>query len=835
MRIKAKSVMMLSLAATMCGATALLLPKAQENKAVAAVPTGVFEIAEGAGVRYRAAEGKAEGLRFIVKMSPDVKDEIVNGTKEFGFIAHREDQFDGVTQYANMTSGLKSMPVEITADNVDELFYEGEEEYAGYWCANVVINMGDTDGKENFTERTYSAVAYYTDDASVADNGSNYVYTTNRQERSIQQVASKLYLSGDSDWAKVKEVYELLGTESTPLLIEQDGHNSYENLVAMVKAGTIDSSLKFELAENVVVEEKLPDDFTNLEVGSNNTFTAEDFYTVNHTVTQVYSTNKAIDLTDTVSAQFGEVAYTVKTLKGVEVPVENNAFTVTEAGVYTVTAAVEGYPETQFSVEIADNEYANGLILDGTNVEVLSTNITGKSPESVQMNVSFDENMKYDAASNGSYKVEYKMAEGVATSSEGALMRLAIKPAFSKAYYEGLKAAGYEKIAIRYYAEIEQSGNGSGMYYINTSQGDEAKTEMQIFADNVKTKQKDFTYILWNTDFTNATDKWAEMIFDIDKFIENHYSGAMELLIWQVAPNVAIDMTLYIDNIYAVQGAITDTLAAPTTTYSDKGATFDTNNIASNAEETITTAKLDGNTVSLTDGKLTLDSYGMYSFTKVARNCYGYVGQNVVTNGTVVSNIATNFGAKHIVNATGATTEYVGATTADGKIAVSSNGAGKVSGISVTTYAIQTCGEKAYYEALQAAGYGYITYEYTLSYTGTASGAIYRYAFVTADAAHSNNMGNISYAYKVLESGKAVDQIYDTSTKPSNTGFQSTWSPADWNGKTFIVSISIQDVINNYAPTMRILALFFNGAAATMDYSVTFGKIAATTNACVFD
>ncbi len=850
MKKRTKSIIGLSLATLACGAVAAVLPVASAS---AETPeTGVFKIADGASIRYQSLEGRPEGLRFIALMSEDVKEALVG--KNFGFIVSREDQFDkleaateeGATPDYLSMANKSTAEVAITAENIDEKIYEGEDEYAGYWCANIVINMNTQEGTsetvESFMERTYSAVAYYEN----ADE-TNRVYTTNRQERSIQEVSSKLYLSNDEDWENVKGVYTV-GTESTPLLLAQNGKNAYSKLVSMVKAETVDSTLKFAFAENVVAEELLPDTFTNIVATDKAAYDVESFYTVNHAVTDVYSTNKAISLTDKVSAVSGKVSYKVYDSKGVAVPVADNAFTANTAGAYTVTAALENCPGKTFSVEVADNEYADGLILDGTSAEELQVTSSSKNTETgvwedsttVEMLTSFDESMKYDSESNGSYKVKYKMQEGVSTAEGGALMKLAMKPTFSKAYYEGLKAAGYTNIAVRAFIEMDSAtSDGSGLYYINTTQAESERREMKIYSDNSTLVNKPSSYIFWKYEFATSLNKWVEIVLDINKFTDEYASGYMNLLIWQVGPNASVDMTVYIDNIYAVNGAIGGTLTAPKTVYADKGTQFDVQSVAGATDNVITTATLDGKAINVTDGKVTLDTYGVYSVKKLVRNYYGYVAENVIPNGTVVANIADNFSATHKINSTGATTIYNGAVTANG-IEVSSDGAGKISGISVTTYAIKALGDADYYTALSEAGYQYITYEYTLSYTGTASGAIYRYGLVTTDAKHTNDFADETkantnaYNYTVTDANGA--NKYDTSTKgAASQGFQSTWSPASWNGKTFIISIPIDKFIANYnADKMRILAFYFNGAAATMDYSVTFGRIQATKEACKF-
>ena len=263
MKKTTKQIIGLSLAAFSCGALAAVLPALNANVA-SAEETGVFKIADGASIRYQSKEGRPQGLRFLALMSKDVKDGMVG--KNFGFVISRANQFDefeaacqvGETpDYLSMTYKT-AVEVAITAESVNTYFYEGKDGFDGYWCANIVINMNTENGdtEELFTERTYSAVAYYEN----ADE-SGRVYTTNRQERSIQEVASKLYLSGDSDWSKVKAAYADIGTEKTPFLLAQSGTNAYKNLVRQATdMPDFSKDYYFELTENVFVEKVLSQD-----------------------------------------------------------------------------------------------------------------------------------------------------------------------------------------------------------------------------------------------------------------------------------------------------------------------------------------------------------------------------------------------------------------------------------------------------------------------------------------------------------------------------------------------------------------------------------------------
>ena len=837
------SLILLSVALVVCSVFAFVIP--QGVNTAKAETTNYFKIVDGASVRTESNEKGEAGIRFIVQVSADVKEELIG--KDFGFVISREDAFDGQTKFANMENASKTF-VKITEDNVDDKFYpftpKGSTEE--FYRTNVVINKGTSDDANKFLKRVYSAVAFYTADAEVLDDGTNYVYSVNRQERSIQQVASALYLDEHETWENVKATYAQIGTENVPILVSQDGDCSYAKFKAMVEADKADG-LKFALTENVITENKASDESALIK-GEFDVYTSAEFYTVEHKVTEVYSANKAVDLTSKVSTVDSSiVTYSVVAPDKTSVTVEDNKFTPTVKGKYTVTATA-GVGSTSFTVEVAENDYVDGLILDGTSVtdEAMTTDIMlayqeMQTEELIQkqeafkagttISTSFDSSVKYDAASNGSYKLDIKMKEGTTEVTASGWVQMNIRPAFSKEYYQGLLAEGYTQLAIRYMTTSNNLTNG--IYYIDSSQ---TKTDMAIYKDNVAMATKN-SYIFWangaSSDFQKIGNYvWAEMVYDLNRFISS-FGGFMTLNVFTTA-STAVDFTMYIDNIYAVKGGVSETLTAPTTSYVDKGTEFDTEALV--AENGITSATHDGEALALTDGKATLSDYGFYSFKKVARNAYGYVGANVITNGSVVSYVPSNFAGRHAhSNTANGSYTYDSALDNSGNVIISAGGAGKVKSSSTTTFAIKPLGDKAYYQALQTAGYAYITYEYTLDITGTCAANIYRTGLTTTDLGHSNNWNYGTNTFRFLAAKNGV-QEFDSETKASgNKAFQSC-NAADignWNGVKYTISIPIEVFINNFAQEVRILSFWFSGASLETDYSVTFGRICATTEACV--
>lgn len=716
MKTKTKKVIALSLTATLCGALATMATFANGAE-VSANATPTFKMADGAGIRYTQDK---QGLRFIVLADETTKDAIV-ASGEMGAIISIADDFTGIDgDYLNRLDEMQ-YETNATIPVTEEMFYKNAEEYGDLYCANIVINMGTNDTVENFTERTYSAVAYY------ATGTDTYAYTANRQERSIQDVASKLYMQGDDDWAKVSEAYTELGTESTPFLVAQSGDNSFDALVS-------------NLTKNA--------DFA------------------------------------------GEYAF-----------------------------------------EMEDGVTVDTTVIDSTNAEDLGTSIAGTAMELVQMQVGFDETKKYDSASNGSYKIDYKMADDTASVASGnaANMTMTWKVAHSKAYYVALKLCGYDNIAVRYYSEAIDDGNRGnyGMYYIDTGTGDDAKTPMQIYTDNAAVVNKASTYVLWEHELSNSFGKWSEMVLDIDRFINSCYA-TMSGLVLRITLG-QVDMTMYIDNICAVKGFIGET---KDTVYQDKGTQV------SIGEDRIATATLDGKEVAITDNKVILDNYGVYTIKESARDCYGYVETTVIPNGTVVSKIAENFSAVQ-GTATWTKTDFsIRQESDNGMTIVADSAMWSSDNWQRVTYTMKPACSLDYYTALKDAGYNYISYEYVLDYgenTFAASTSVYRAALTQNKLTHYNSLTATTAAthqWKKVSDGTTGD----TSTKASNIYFQSTsYADSQWKGEMFIISVSIDDFIKFYNTNgMNMLTLYFS-KAQTFDYSVTFGQIAATKTACAFE
>lgn len=285
MRTKTRNVFILVLIAALCSIMAIFCWKNPVNTVSAATETNVFEMQEGASIRT----ADSAGLRFRVKMSEDVKNKVVDGTAELGFVISLTKYFDQVTdgKYINVDPKIEVSSLVIPAEKI----YVGRDEDAGYWWANGVVgNMHEAN-----LVKDYSGVAYLkTTTTTEGETVTNYQYATSPQSRSVQLVASRAYFGETTSvWEKIKTVYPKMGTEEMPILIGGDEWNTYANLVAKVNGGASQEGVYFELTEDIMADEKLGEDFKGTFV--DNSFTVT-------TYEEIYDNVKTDDFAIEVSA-----------------------------------------------------------------------------------------------------------------------------------------------------------------------------------------------------------------------------------------------------------------------------------------------------------------------------------------------------------------------------------------------------------------------------------------------------------------------------------------------------------------------------------------------------
>lgn len=570
-------------------------------------------------------------------------------------------------------------------------------------------------------------------------------------------------------------------------------------------------------------------------------------YGLNDASNIIFSVNEKIDLSSMVySSKQGEIAFSVR--KGTEmVALEGDTFTPTQVGVYTVEAKMEKQPSFSFElfvVEKSARPYADGMVLDGTSAQDIQVNT---SFEDYSATISFDETKKYDAKSNGSYKIK---ASTIGKLKESKTLSFNLSPAYNLEYYKKLESDGYEYIAIRYMVEKNDTTGTARLIYAN---GTEAG-KVAMYYDGRKVKDLSEATSIWNDDFKRVpVGEWAEMLLDIKTFTSSY--GEKDIALFKLSVNgegknsqtnepiegSSWDLTMYIDNIYAVKGeANTEEIQAV-----DKGTQIDLSNMD------VDKVYFNGQKTPIIENKLSVDKYGLYEIVTIDRTVYGETKKPVMVKGSVVSFETASFSAEHKTVASTYKNFIVSET--EGKITLASNEASTTTSVFSATYSIQPLGDIEYYKSLKQAGKNYITYTYTLSYVGDmispypagdSETKIQRNALTSNSYQHYNTVGlpesdkqikAYSYYYT-----NASGMVLNTANKASGKYFvELVGADCKDNGawKEYTISISIDDFISLYnAEKMNILSLGFTYKTKEMIYySVTFGKMQATTQPCVFE
>lgn len=556
----------------------------------------------------------------------------------------------------------------------------------------------------------------------------------------------------------------------------------------------------------------------------------------------IFAVNEKVNLEGVVAASNGaKVSYAVK-MGEESISVSENSFTPTEAGVYNVQAKAPKQPTYSFDIYVVsaeDRAYADGLILDGTSVSDFKISAT----DNFGVDISFDQSVKYDSESNGSYKICAKTTPSGNIRTAG----FSVKPTYNNDYYKLLQKNGYKYVAIRFMIDSYNYEGTTRMDYISSSGND----EMAIYYDGEKIIDKrddTASYTFWQ----NQLDKtpkgaWAEMLLDITKFTT--YYNDQELMLFQFVVNAdkiengnsSCNITMYIDNIYAVKDELKleDGLKVV-----EIGEQIDLVEEFSNTsfENPIRTVLFDGEELDFTDEKFTVDNYGLYSVAVTDRTKYGSAKKDIIPKGSVVSYAKSSFSAVHGTGTDSNKDFEIVKGNKNYQMIISPESKCSISGNwHRTTYTITPLGSREYYEELKSEGYEYITYEYVLdygTYTLLEGTDIYRATLTKSKIPHYNSDG-LNESTASTHKWLCVDDNTsgDTSTKAQNKYFQST-SYADllWNGKTFIISVSIDNFIYLYDDYgMNILTLYYKYAQPNMEHSLTFGRILATKNACSFE
>ena len=212
----------------------------------------VFQMEYGAGVKLRS-----DGLRFIVKMSADVYDQIVtNDTNDkvelWGYIAPTEE-FDKVANYWELGKKVGGQLAE------DKIYLKDD----GYYYANMALTNV---AKNTLQGKVFSAIAFIKDSTNStvvyrsADLAKDAVDVSNieSQNRSLYQIVNSALLDTKNDYAKdLMKVYgEWYGKGDYPVIItSQAEYNAYLEAKAVVDN---DSNIDNKLTSVVGIGENAP-------------------------------------------------------------------------------------------------------------------------------------------------------------------------------------------------------------------------------------------------------------------------------------------------------------------------------------------------------------------------------------------------------------------------------------------------------------------------------------------------------------------------------------------------------------------------------------------------
>lgn len=795
MKTKTRNIFIMLIMAVLCSVIALFIPKTENRvSAATAAETNVFEMVDAGSVRYG---NDKPGLRFIVKMTEDVKTHLVDSGAKLGFVVSRSDKFEGITEdYLNQVTPQLTFEA-ITVD--EATFYAGEKELTGYWCANVVINMGEKDTREAFLSRDYSAVAYY----KLGDAAE--VYTENVATRSIQLVASRAMLLNEPNYDKVAETYPELGTDAIPYFVEQ---NTYDSLVSKVKEGKTFDGEYFKLTEDIAVAEEVSADtfagsFTQSDY---KVYNFDTLYTVNHKVTDVYSVNENVALTDKVTTEAFAVNYTVADANGEAVAVNGNGFVPAAEGNYTVTAQAKNFPTSSFTVEVANNPYANAIIWDGTDTSALTWAL---DKNAVKPEISFDSAKGFDAQSNGSLVMKMTPCTGWVYTK--------LNLQYSDEYYAQMIEDGYTSFAIRMMVEdgIETKPTEDWSFQLWESY---TLSNASLYGqDGTLLRAGSKCVPLATNIYSFGT--WIEVVVPISELSNNQETNSlMGFKLFRNKPSS--DYTVYVDNVYMVKD---EALNERALTEKDLGCEVEVASLFSadtDLEIVDQTLTQNGQSLTATDGKFTLSEQGYYGITARARNRYGLGKASVVTaisgDSVVVQDClqADDIAVPTVYKVNTTTTNGTATVTHDGTYLMLQ---AIQQSLSYFNIAVKVSASIEYYEYLKEQGFNYITVK-----VGSASSNGGGQVYMTAGnlkATHKNSMKN--------PNGEL--QYYKDGALTAHTGYLGSWTKNVWVDRE--VSLSIDTFIEMCEAgeeMVNILTVGFYSSSENQDVTLRFSGVYAT-------
>lgn len=357
----------------------------------------------------------------------------------------------------------------------------------------------------------------------------------------------------------------------------------------------------------------------------------------------IYGLNEEINLSGKViPSQEGDVTYSV-TKDKTSVAMTGTKFTPTELGTYMVTAKQERQPNYEFSVEVVDKAkypLPSGMIEDSTateqtiSLEPRFTSTDGKT-DSATFTLSHDETEKFDENSNGSTKIEVKYP----STSNPFDLSIKLAPRFGKTYYQALKDGGYEYVAVRMKA-VDGTGETDdtnvienyGLLFFSPSNG--KSCTFKEVAQNGRVLDTPTAGAVWSgKGYEMSKSGWFELLIPIEEFI-GEYADNMQFFKLRVYAGYYGELTLYIDNIYAVKTFAGEDIYEA----KDLNETVAIDTLIGDmvdVDQVFTKATLEGNPATFTGNELVLDQEASYSFEFRARNRWGVRKADFTTYKTV--------------------------------------------------------------------------------------------------------------------------------------------------------------------------------------------------------
>ena len=555
---------------------------------------------------------------------------------------------------------------------------------------------------------------------------------------------------------------------------------------------------------------------------------------------RLYSVGEEISLNECVTVS-PESQRSFRVRKdGQDVAVENGKFTPQSEGSYAVTVSVpkqDNYTFTLTVIDVSSNPYPNGKISDSRgldsdiSVSFTHTGTDERLSATATATASFDENEKFDEASDGSTKIEVYFPK----TSKGGYATISMKPEFGLDYYKSLYNAGYNNVAVRMKVATTITTVHGSIIQLRPLKNNVNAISISLFSQDgmySRTLSESY-YALWDFNLTGHYNEWLEVVLPMDQFIANYNADGMGLFYMHMSRFNDTESslntsdafygttTVWIDNVYAVKPM------------SDKGGIIvkefelsDNINVFSEAGISLSLDMDDlfeqygyyDDSISLENGAITLDKSGIYTFKVRARNRYNVGGLQAVVGiqEGLISDRPDISGFTYNITYSGSGEENgnvsVGYVTGD-KFAATDNGAIRITATTqsdtkqmlVNMY-FKSEFSKSYYEDLKEKGYNYVDFKYKVVHNDNAWNSGSAVIFTVATN---------TYEYECIAS--------DGTVKRAKQSTQGLWTHPDWGAGTygwFVQRINIDTFLYNYNSSMLICLRSAASDVGTLDFYI---------------